>query len=274
MSSEINSLSNLKKYGLLLGTVLFDILLVYGIGHYAYGGWHKTIEAVYNPRSHFWIAYIFIAILTLIKSDVRDDLPLFIAAIILGFWGEWWGTSQGVWSYYGKQTPPIYIIFFWGIGLLTVYHLHLLTSRLSRKLLPKEKIPGTPILLLAMALLLLAGFVLTWKGIVRVDWLKYLDIHFILAGIVTAFLLIHNFDAHETFSIFLSGTLLGGIYEYAGTAIGGWTYITGQGIPLVIAPLWGIACVAMIKLGFLIKHGVIKLIGVLIPQISSKPSSI
>ena len=210
----------------------------------------------------------------LIKSDVRDDLPLFIAALILGFWGEWWGKTQGLWTYYSRLNPSIDIVFMWGLGLITVYHLHLLISRLSPALIPKQKLPATPIKLSIIILLLLAGFILTWKGIVKFDWLKHIDIHFILAGVVTSFLLFNNFDVNDTFSIFISGTLLGGLYEYCGTSIGGWSYATGKGLPLVIAPLWGIACVAMIKLGFLIKDGVLKFIDLLSPQTNSKPSSI
>ena len=72
------------------------------------------------------------------KSDVKNDLPLFVAALILGFWGEWWGTTRGLWTYLTRLNPPLNIIFLWGVGLLTIYHLHLILSGFSKALLPKR----------------------------------------------------------------------------------------------------------------------------------------
>jgi len=274
MASYPNVLSYLKRNSPLIGTLLFDLFLLWILIRYGNEGLSLFFQRLTDVGSSSWFTTYTVLTLILIKSDVRDDLPLFAAALILGFWGEWWGTTQGLWTYYTRQTPPVGIVFMWGVGLLTVYHLHLFISRILPAFIPKQKLPVTPIKLAIIVLLLLAGFALTWKGIVKINWLQHVDIHFVLAGMVTGFLFFRNFDTNETFSIFLCGTLLGGLYEYCGTSIGGWSYATGQGLPLVIAPLWGIACVAMIKLGFLIKQGVIKLIGLLIPQMKSKPSSI
>ena len=48
--------------------------------------------------------------------------------------------------------------------------------------------------------------------------------------------------------------LLGGAYEWIGTSIREWTYITREAPPLWIIPLWGLACVAMVKLAQLLVY--------------------
>ncbi|HEX7593625.1 MAG TPA: hypothetical protein VF429_05580, partial [Anaerolineae bacterium] len=51
---------------------------------------------------------------------------------------------------------------------------------------------------------------------------------------------------------YICGMLLGGTYEWLGTRMGEWTYITREVPPLWIIPLWGLACVAMVKLSRLL----------------------
>ncbi|MCL4395146.1 MAG: hypothetical protein M1482_10160 [Chloroflexi bacterium] len=41
---------------------------------------------------------------------------------------------------------------------------------------------------------------------------------------------------------------MGGTYEWLGTSMREWTYITHEVPPLWIIPLWGLACVAMTNL--------------------------
>ncbi len=73
------------------------------------------------------------------------------------------------------------------------------------------------------------------------------------AGIVLGVtLLLWRMDVAETFSLYVCGMLLGGTYEFLGTWIGEWTYVTHEIPPLWIVPLWGLACVAMVKLARLL----------------------
>ena len=42
------------------------------------------------------------------------------AATILGWLLEWWGTTEGLWSYFTFERPPIWIVFAWPIGSLVI----------------------------------------------------------------------------------------------------------------------------------------------------------
>jgi hypothetical protein len=87
----------------------------------------------------------------------------------------------------------------------------------------------------------------------QVDWYGRLDIHFVAGILVVLTLILPRFDLEVTFILFICGMLLGGIYEYLGTSVGEWTYITREIPPLWIAPLWGFAAAAMVRLAQLFR---------------------
>jgi len=89
---------------------------------------------------------------------------------------------------------------------------------------------------------------------VTVDWSGRLDAHFFAGIAVGIALLLYRFDVDETFGLYVCGMLLGGAYEWIGTSIREWTYITREAPPLWIIPLWGLACVAMVKLAQLLVY--------------------
>ena len=243
----------------ILGTVLFDLFMLWAILEFSLGGWENAKRLYASWLSHGgwvatrgWILIGVLILLTLIKSNYKRDVPVFLSTFILAYWGEWWGTTRGVWRYFGNETPPLYIVFLWGISTITVYHLYLLLRGKEKKTENKYRTWIQMSILLALPVI---GLAFTWQGLVRVELMKYVDIHPIAGIIVTLVLILKNFDWDESFWIFVCGTLLGGLYEYHGTASGGWEYITGRGLPLLIAPLWGFACIAMIKLGSLMREG-------------------
>ena len=248
-------MESLKRHYGILGTFLFDLFLLWVILRFNLGGWERAIQ-LYSHGLTVWGGVIIgIAFLIVYKSDFRTDIPLFLSAFVLGYWGEWWGTTRGVWTYVTKETPPINVIFFWGVCLLAVYHLHLVFRGNREKMVDKR---AAKIMMVTLFVLPLIGLALTWKGIVRVDWFKVVDVHPIAATLLCLVLILRDFELRETFWIFVCGTFIGGFLEHYSTAAGGYRYITGEGIPLLIAPLWGIACVAMVKLGVLIRSGFLR----------------
>ncbi|MEW6443901.1 MAG: hypothetical protein AB1640_23395 [bacterium] len=249
-----------RKHYATLATVLFDLFLLWGVLHFAMGGWQRTVRLLPSQGLAVWLELLVVICLTLLKSDSRKDVPLFLSAFALAYWGEWWGTTRGVWAYATRETPPIYVVFTWGVCLLTVYHLYLLLGGRKRT---RGEGRVTWIQKASFFALPAIGLALTWKGILRVDWARAMDVHVLGGVLVTCFLILEDFDWHETFWLFLCGTLLGALYEYMGTATGNWQYATGEGMPILIAPLWGMACVAMVKLGLLVQGGFLKIVRVL-----------
>ncbi|MBN2549773.1 MAG: hypothetical protein JXB15_11480 [Anaerolineales bacterium] len=229
----------------LLLTLLADLFFLWVIYHYALGG----AETALYLLTHFgllpWLLLAMVLFLLLYRSDYRTDLPLFLAGCALGYWGEWWGTTRGVWTYWNGAAPPDYLPPLWGIGLLTVYRLSSFLWPMLDRPLPRwfER-------LIAASFLLLPFLAFAWSSprLAAVEWQGRLDGHF-YAGLATGMgLVLWRFNLRRAFPLYGCGMLLGGLYEYLGTSSHEWTYITGEVPPFWIIPLWGLAAVAMHKL--------------------------
>ncbi len=119
-------------------TLVANLFFAWVIFQYALGGW-ETAQYIFTTIGlPAWIALAIVGALVFYHSDYRVDVPLFIAAYALGYWGEWWGTTRGVWTYWNHATPPDYLPPLWAIGLLTVTHLRTLFigRRQARTLAP------------------------------------------------------------------------------------------------------------------------------------------
>lgn len=230
-------------------TLLNDLFLLWVLVNFGMGGWKNALFLLTHYGLLPWVLLTGVVFLVVYRSDYRTDLPLFLAGLALGYWGEWWGTTRGVWAYWNGAMPPDYLPPLWGIGLLTVYRLSsLITPRVRTDLQPWARW----MMLICLVLLPLGTLAISYPQLAVVNWHGRLDGHF-LAGIAVAAVLIgYRFELRETFVLFLCGTVLGGLYEYLGTSWGEWAYITGEVPPLWIAPLWGLASVAMTKLASLV----------------------
>ena len=182
-------------------------------------------------------------------SNYRIDLPLFFSGFLLGYWGEWWGTTRGIWWYWNAATPPDYLPPLWGLGLLTVYHLSKLLLPLMQNDLPRLFRWG---MIGSFFLLPMISLAYSWYKLMLVDWAGRLDFHFAAGLVVALILIVYRFDLRRDFLIYFSGTILGFLYEFLGTSIGEWAYITAEEPPIWIAPLWGLAAVAMVSLAEII----------------------
>ncbi len=242
----------LKRHYVILGTALFDLFLLWTVVHYVFGGWGRTVR-VYSTGPAVWAGTILVlTVLNLVKSDFRTDVPMYVSAFGLAYWLEWWGTTRGVWTYSGNRTPPIEEIFLWGICLLAVFHSNLLLLGRGERKWGKY---ATWAMVLLLFVLPLVGLVFTWEFIIRIDWLKYLDLHSVIAVVFASVLILKDFDLKETFLVFVCGTLLGGFLETLGTASGRYAYLSGTGAPLLVGPIWGVTCVVMVKLGYQLRKG-------------------
>jgi len=235
-------------------TILFDIALLWVLLHYGLGGWQSAVFLVVEFAPLSWIVLGLVLFLLLYRSDYRTDITIFIAGFALGYWGEWWGTTRGVWQYWNGATPPDYLPPLWGIGVLTVYRLAMILNAALDRDLPRWVRWS---MVASFVILPLVTLAYSAPVLAAVDWHGRLDAHFFAGIVVALVLLLYRFDLVRDFSIYICGTALGGLYEYFGTVFGEWTYITGETPPLWIAPLWGLACVAMIKLAGTVTMGMV-----------------
>jgi hypothetical protein len=77
-------------------------------------------------KSYTWFSLILCVLLILTPTNYRYALLTFIAGSLLGYFLERWGTTRECWTYYTKQTPPLFAVLahgmaavaFWRAGLL------------------------------------------------------------------------------------------------------------------------------------------------------------
>lgn len=240
----------LKRHHVVLGTILFDLFLLWTVVTFVFGGWDRTVRIFSSGRTLWGWIILFLVALNLIRSDFRADIPMYVSAFGLAYWLEWWGTTRGVWTYSTNQTPPLGEIFLWGICLLSVFHTSLLFLGKGERDRGRY---ATWVMALVLCGLPLIGLILTWKFIISVDWMKYFDIHSVVAVVFAAVLILKDFDLKQTFLVFVGGTFLGGFLESLGTGSGRYAYLSGTGAPLMVGPVWGVTCVVMVKFGYQIK---------------------
>ena len=172
-------------------TALVDLGFLWMLVHYGMGGWENAIVLLTSFGLLPWIMLGLVVFLLVYRSDYRTDLPLFIAGVALGYWGEWWGTTRGLWTYWDGAAPPDYLPPLWGLGLLTVYRL----SGMLAGFIPEEPPRwARRIMLACFALLPALTLARSWALLAAVDWGGRLDAHFLAGICVGALLIVYEFD--------------------------------------------------------------------------------
>ena len=77
-------------------------------------------------KSYTWFALILCILLISTPTDYRYALLTFIAGSGLGYYLELWGTTRECWTYYTRETPPLFAVLahgmaavaFWRAGLV------------------------------------------------------------------------------------------------------------------------------------------------------------
>jgi hypothetical protein len=63
-----------------------------------------------------WMALLICALLILAPTDHRTSVLIFMAGSALGFFLERWGTTRECWTYYTRQTPPLFAVLAHGLA--------------------------------------------------------------------------------------------------------------------------------------------------------------
>jgi hypothetical protein len=77
-------------------------------------------------KSYTWLALTLCVLLVLTPTDYRYAWLTFVAGAGLGYFLELWGTTRECWTYYTRQTPPLFAVLahgmaavaFWRAGLV------------------------------------------------------------------------------------------------------------------------------------------------------------
>ena len=81
------------------------------------------------------MALIIVAFLSLTPTDHRLAVLTFVAGSGLGYFLERWGTTRLCWTYYTRQTPPIFAVFAHGFAAVAFWRAGLLAKQVGELLL-------------------------------------------------------------------------------------------------------------------------------------------
>ncbi len=95
-------------------------------------------------KSLTWIATLLCLFLIFGPNDRRKTLLLFIAGSALGYFLERWGTTRECWTYYTRQTPPLFAVLAHGLAAVAFFRAMDIALALAHKL--KTRLPWLPLL--------------------------------------------------------------------------------------------------------------------------------
>ncbi|MCP4544371.1 MAG: hypothetical protein GY832_45245 [Chloroflexi bacterium] len=88
------------------------------------------------------MALLLCTLLTLTPTDHRMAVLTFVAGAGLGYFLELWGTTRLCWTYYTRQTPPLFAVLAHGMAAVAFWRTALLFKQMWAKLL--ETSPQAP----------------------------------------------------------------------------------------------------------------------------------
>jgi hypothetical protein len=101
------------------------------------GGFLVLMLAFIRPtfdKSLTWLALITCLLLILGRNDRRKTLLLFVAGSALGYFLERWGTTRECWTYYTRQTPPLFAVLAHGLAAVAFFRAMDIALAIAHKL--------------------------------------------------------------------------------------------------------------------------------------------
>lgn len=109
------------------------------VGSYwlVFGGFYALMLVFVAPTMHkslTLMALMLCAWLILTPTDHRKAVLVFIAGAGLGYFLELWGTTRQCWTYYTRQTPPLFAVLAHGMAAVAFWRAQLALEGLWRRL--------------------------------------------------------------------------------------------------------------------------------------------
>jgi hypothetical protein len=84
-------------------------------------------------KSLTWLALILCLLLVLTPIDHRFAFITFVAGSGLGYYLELWGTTRECWTYYTRETPPLFAVLAHGMAAVAFWRAGLMVAMLRRR---------------------------------------------------------------------------------------------------------------------------------------------
>jgi hypothetical protein len=184
-----------------------------------------------------WFVAIWLFMIAMLCWDPQPakDLPLALVAMAGGLTIEWWGTHTGLWVYFTRERPPLWILVAWPVSTLAIDRIYRALDRFAPRGEPRWRLPywiALPVFVATMTRFAwpTMGSPIT-QGMIG------------LMVVVT----ISGRTPRRDVVLLVAGSLLGVFLETWGTSHYCWTYYTREVPPPVTACAHGFASVVFVR---------------------------
>ncbi|MCS6899692.1 MAG: hypothetical protein RMJ98_08530 [Myxococcales bacterium] len=182
-----------------------------------------------------WVGMVGLAIY---RVELRRDGMLAAVALAGGALIEAWGTRSGLWTYFSREQPPLFILPAWPAAALATERVVWGVDRGTPPRLPVSWASLYTAVLLAFAAALASWTHPGWHH--PLTWVAWLCVLLTAVSGDTA-------DRRADLMRFAAGTLVGFPLEYWGTSRGCWTYWSGEVPPPIAVLSHGFATLAFAR---------------------------
>ncbi len=101
-----------------------------------FGGFYGLMLVFVAPtftKSLTWMALLLCAFLILTPTNYRRMTLVFLAGAALGYFLERWGTTRECWTYYTRQTPPLFAVLAHGMAAVAFWRAQGVVEALLRR---------------------------------------------------------------------------------------------------------------------------------------------
>lgn len=169
------------------------------------------------------VCWVLMAALMARGVDTSRDGRLALVAFFGGAFIESWGTRAGLWTYFTREEPPLFILPAWPAAALATERI----ARSAEVVFARVQVPWRALYAIAMVVFVVV--------LVRNGAPGYEHPLTLAAGALVLLTIFTGDDRRADLARFVAGSLLGYLLERWGTTSACWTYWTG-GTP----PLWSV----------------------------------
>ena len=180
-------------------------------------------------------------LLIMAGADARADAPIVVVSTLGGLAIESWGTHTGLWTYFTRERPPLWIIPAWPVASLAIDRLTRGLNRLSPRHVRFDILYW---LIFVVFYALMIAFVRPFASTAPT----------LMALALSLLIILTPTDHRLVVLTFIAASGLGYWLERWGTTRECWTYYTRQTPPLFAVLAHGMAAGAFWRAGLLLKQ--------------------
>lgn len=218
---------------------LIALLLLVGVGSSVGYSWSDLVDA--NGVDALLLGtWLWMAAMWCWRVTPRWDLLLVGTGLAGGGVIEWWGTNTGLWTYFTRERPPLWILPAWPIAAVSIDRMGLFYAAAFERI---ERRTG-PVPERAFRV---AYWVLIPAFVVGMTYFLWPSLAEPASWVVMLIMLATTLTPRDTRAdvlLFLAGSSLGVFLEYWGTSRQCWTYYTYQVPPPIAVFAHGFAALA------------------------------